>query len=146
MARPNTLAGLDRWFESVKTRSNDTIHPGAEDGEYAPSEYVSPAIDLVERDEEFVVVVDLPGVDPDAVDVRVEDQELTVVAEPTDALDLEDADVIRSERSHAPAGRTVTFPDPVDPDRTSATMDKGELKVTIGKVVPDSSVRHIDVS
>lgn len=146
MARPNTLAGLDRWFESVKTRSNDAIYPGAENGEYAPSEYVSPAIDLVERDDEFVVVVDLPGVDPDAVDVRVEDQELTVVAEPTDTPDLEDADVIRSERSHAPAGRRVTFPDPVDPDRTSATMDNGELVVTVAKVVPDSSVRHIDVS
>lgn len=146
MARPDTLAGLDRWFESVTTRSNDAIRPEVEEGEYAPSEYVSPAIDLVERDEEFVVIVDLPGVEPDAVDVRVEGQELTVVAEPTDALDLEDADVIRSERSHAPAGRTVTFPDPVNPDRTSATMDNGELTVTIGKVVADSSVRHIDVT
>lgn len=146
MARSNTLDGLDRWFESVSTRTNEDARRLGTDSEYAPSEYVSPAIDLVEHDGEFVVFVDLPGVDPDAVDVRFEGQELTVAAERTDAFDDGEATVIARERTLAPAARTVTFPEYVDPTDASATMEHGELTVTVRKIPSDAGVYHIDVA
>lgn len=146
MARSNTLDGLDRWFESVSTRTSEDARGLPTDSENAPSEYVSPAIDLVERDGEFVVVVDLPGVDPDAVDVRFEGQELTVMAERTDAFDDEEATLITNERTRAPSARTVTFPEYVDPTGASAAMEHGELTVTVSKIPSDSGVYHVDVA
>lgn len=145
MARSNPL-GVDRWFESVGPGSDGDGGRVDADGDHHPPEAVTPALDLVELDGEFVVLVDLPGADRDDVDVRFEGQELTVVAERDPVLDVEDAEVVLSERSDAAAARTISFPEPVDPEGASATMEDGVLTVAIQKVVADSAVRHIDVA
>lgn len=53
------------------------------------SEAGSMAIDLVERDEEFVATVDLPGFEHDEVSINVTDHTLRIEAEPARTIEIE---------------------------------------------------------
>lgn len=94
----------------------------------------SMAMDLVERDDEYVVTVDLPGFEREDIDVRVTDQTLKIEAEREQAVDEEDAAYIRHERKHRTASRSIRLPDAVDKDGVSAKMRNGVLTVTIPRL------------
>jgi HSP20 family protein len=84
-------------------------------------------IDAYRNGDEFVVAFDLPGVDPDAIDIDVERNVLTVKAERR-PLDLhQDAQYQISERPLGVFSRQVFLSDALDADRIQATYDNGVL-------------------
>lgn len=103
------------------------------------------SIDVVDRDDEFLVTADLPGFEPDDVDLRVVDQTLYLDAERSEHVDVEEESFVRHERSHESISRNVRLPEPVDVDDVTATIEHGVLSVTIPKAIPDSSGESIDI-
>ena len=104
-------------------------------------------IDVTEYDDEFVVMADLPGFDRDGIDVRVDDDRLTIAAE-RDA-EHEDADrrYLRRERRHESVTRTVDLPVTIRPDEATATYRHGVLTVTIPLDAVEADEGHrIDVN
>lgn len=91
------------------------------------------AVDIIEHDDEFVVTVDLPGFDRDDVDVRVVDRRLTVQADHESAMEDDDGNYLRQERTHRATTRSITLPDAVDEDGITAHMKNGVLTVTCPK-------------
>ena len=88
-------------------------------------------MDAYRRGDEFVVEFDLPGVDPDAVELSVERNVLTVRAErrPTHRDDGVEMQV--SERSLGVFSRQLFLGDTLDTDRVAASCEAGVLTLVI---------------
>lgn len=91
----------------------------------------TPAMDLVEADDHFVLKADLPGLAEDDVAVEVQDGALTISGERKVEHSERNRGWYRVERSFGRFSRSLTLPDGVDPDSIEATFDKGVLSVRI---------------
>jgi HSP20 family protein len=93
----------------------------------------TPAMDLVEADDHFVLRADLPGLGEDDVKIEVADDVLTLSGERR----YEHADrkegFYRLERGTGQFRRSLTLPEGVDAEAIQASFDKGVLEVRIPK-------------
>ena len=102
------------------------------------------SIDVADYDDELVVTADLPGYETDDIDVRLSDDRLHVKAHHEEATEEEGGEYLRRERSHRSVSRSITLPDPVDPDSVSAKYKNGVLTLRMSKAEPTEGT-HIDV-
>lgn len=93
-----------------------------------------PATDIYETAEEIVVVADMPGVDEQAIDITLENSELTITgsanAQWPEGHELVDAEFDAGDHGYA---RTFVLSDQIDRDRIQATMKDGVLRVRLPK-------------
>ncbi len=93
----------------------------------------TPAVDIKEQADAFVLYADLPGVDPGSIDVNMENSVLTIKGErPWDNAD-ERQQFKRTERVRGSFYRRFTLPDSADAERVSARSRNGVLEVVIPK-------------
>lgn len=102
------------------------------------------AMDLYKRDDTFVAVFDLPGVDPATIDVDVEERTLTVRAERRQGA-TEDVQWLTRERVNGAFARQITLGYGVALDRIEASYADGVLTLTI-PVAEEAKPRKIQVS
>jgi HSP20 family protein len=100
-------------------------------------------IDAYRQGDRFVVHFDLPGVDPDAIDVTVEKNTLTVSADRRWESD-DDTQVLVSERPQGSFSRQLMLGDGLDPDQVEASYDAGVLTVTV-PVAEQAKPRRVSV-
>lgn len=100
-------------------------------------------MDAFRRGEEFVVRFDLPGVDPSAIDVTVEKNELTVKAERT-WEPAEGDEVLAAERPRGTFTRRLFLGDTLDGSRLEASYDNGVLTLTI-PVAEAAKPRRVEI-
>ena len=91
-----------------------------------------PAADIYESENELVVNLDLPGIDPTAVDVRVENNVLSIRGE-RHFEEKQKENFHRVERSYGPFARAFTLSTSVDPDKIRANFKAGVLSITLPK-------------
>lgn len=101
-------------------------------------------MDVYRDGDAFVLLVDLPGVDPDSIDLNVDNGMLTIRAERM-SPEGEDLDWILSERYAGSYMRQLTLGEGVDTDRISASYDTGVLTVTV-PVAEKAKPRRIQVT
>lgn len=118
---------------------------------YGPSEETSgglgafmPAVDIVELEQEVLLLADLPGVDPQHVDVSVENRTLTLAGERQPFGDVKDAHAYRTERPAGRFARTFILPATVDTGRIHAEFTQGVLKVVLPKA-EQARARKIEI-
>jgi HSP20 family protein len=101
-------------------------------------------MDLFRSGDHFVLLADLPGVDPGSVDVSVDNGMLTIRAERTSRGD-DSVEWLASERFTGSYMRQLTLGDGIDADRIAASYDNGVLSVTI-PLAEKAKTRRIDVA
>jgi HSP20 family protein len=94
---------------------------------------LAPAADVVETEGEYRVLVDLPGIDPNAIQLRVEKDTLSIQAERKQPAAGAGETVHRSERSFGTFLRSFSLPTGVDASRVEAAYDQGVLAVKLPK-------------
>ncbi len=119
----NTFAALERLLSDVVTTS-ETGWTG-----YG----LTPAADVVESDDAFRVVLDMPGHDTGAIQIQVEDDTLTVKSERGFAEPAKGESVHRSERAHGTFFRSFAMPSAVDASKVEAKYENGVLTVVLPK-------------
>ncbi len=92
----------------------------------------APAIDVQETPEEIIVVADLPGVEPDAIDVTVTGSVLTIRGEKMPTATSEGDDPVR-ERPSGPFQRQVNLSTEVNFEAAQAEARLGVLRVRLPK-------------
>ncbi|WP_069770327.1 MULTISPECIES: Hsp20/alpha crystallin family protein [unclassified Streptomyces] len=88
-------------------------------------------MDAYREGEEYVIALDLPGVSPDAIDVDVERNMLTVKAERRPVTKADDVQMELSERPLGVFSRQVVLADTLDTERIQADYDAGVLTLRI---------------
>jgi HSP20 family protein len=93
-----------------------------------------PAADLYETEHDLVLRADLPGVDPKQVDLRVENNVLTIRGErPFEGNKAKEENFHRVERLYGAFARSFTLSTAVDPDKIKANYKDGVLTITLPK-------------
>jgi HSP20 family protein len=104
-----------------------------------------PAADIYETDDDLVVNIDLPGVDPKLVEVRVENNVLTIRGERQFDPKQNSESYHRVERSYGPFGRAFTLSTSVNPEKIRATYQSGILTIVLSKA-ESAKPRKIEVT
>lgn len=105
---------------------------GAESRPPKPAAY-RPALDLIESDAAYLIQVELPGFDPDALELVFEGRTLTLKGEKTLPPLDEAAQAHVRERRAGNFERSFAFPRAVDPDAIKARFQHGVLTVEVAK-------------
>ena len=102
------------------------------------------AMDAYRSGDEFVVMFDLPGVTPDAIDVDVERNVLTVKAERRPTVHADDVEMQLAERPLGVFQRQLFLGDNLDTDNIHAEYEAGVLSLRI-PVAEQAKPRKIEV-
>ena len=99
-------------------------------------------VDVADADDEIVVVADVPGFDPEEIDVSVSDRQLRISAERSTETESEDEEpqYYRRERSQRAVSRTVSLPTDVDEHEAAASYENGVLTVELPKSGGDDGI------
>ena len=93
----------------------------------------SPAVDIFETENELVLKADLPEVDQKDIDVRVENQTLTISGERKFEKEESNKGFHRIERSYGNFVRSFAVPNTFDTEKIGAEFHNGVLTVTLPK-------------
>jgi HSP20 family protein len=93
----------------------------------------SPAVDIYETENELVLKADVPEVDPKDIDVRVENQTLTISGERKFDQESSSKGFHRLERSYGNFVRSFAVPNTFDTDHIAADFKNGVLSVSLPK-------------
>jgi HSP20 family protein len=105
----------------------------------------SPALDLYESGDHFVVVVELPGMRKEDIEISLHDGALTISGERKREKSSNGETAQRTERYVGTFRRSIALPSRVDPSKVSATYQDGILKVTLPKT-EEAKPKQIQVS
>ena len=133
----NMQRGINRMVDSF-TRGGLQ-----DDGSFDLSMW-APAVDIVERADEFEVNVELPGVSKDDVKITLESNILTIRGEKKQEKEKERENVHRVERSYGSFQRSFTLPTTVKDDKVDASYHDGILKITLPKA-EEAKPKQIEV-
>jgi HSP20 family protein len=93
----------------------------------------APAVDVYETENELVLKADLPDVDPKEIDVRVENQTLTLAGQRRFEKQNSGNGYHRIERSYGNFTRSFAVPNTFDTENIGAAYKNGVLTVTLPK-------------
>jgi HSP20 family protein len=117
---------INRLFDSF-------FEGGVQDEEAFGLSKWTPAVDIAERENEYLVKVELPGVAKNDVKITLESNILTIRGEKKQEKTENKGEFHRIERSYGSFQRSFTLPASVKNDKIDATYDNGVLTVTLPK-------------
>jgi len=92
-----------------------------------------PAIDMYEDDENIIVECQLAGMDPEKVELSIENDNLCIKGEGEQKNEIEDKNYYRKEIRRGSFYRSIPLPASVDEDNAKAKAEDGVLKISIPK-------------
>src|SRR5579862_3039761 len=93
----------------------------------------APAVDVYEDEHQVTLKIEVPGVEEKDIDVRIENNVLTVHGERKFEKEEKEENFRRVERQYGSFTRTFTLPTTVDTENVQAHYDKGVLKIALPK-------------
>ena len=117
---------LDRLFRGA-------FGPVAVGEEEASTRTWAPPVDIFENGDNLVLKAELPGMNPDDVEIRVEDNTLYLKGERKFEKEVKEQNYHRVERSYGTFTRTFSLPNSIDADKVAANYKDGVLTLTMPK-------------
>lgn len=120
---------LDRWFDPMFEDWN-ALTPAL------PARMAVPSVDVKEKDDRFLVKVDVPGIAKKDLKVRVEGKQLSIEGCREEEKKEEDAKkgYLRSERYYGSFCRVISLPSEVKAEDVKADYTDGVLNLDMPKV------------
>ncbi len=101
----------------------------------------TPAVDIIDREDRLVVMVYLPGVPREAIEITLEEGVLRVSGHRPQPEDVRPQDYQLCESRYGPFLRTIQLPNNLDLSRVEAVLRDGILTVTVPKAMDRGSKR-----
>ncbi len=107
-------------------------------GEFAPASCPGitlkrPHFDLVETDRDIILRAEIPGINPDDIEIDITDNVLTISGEIRQDSVNKDADNHRYESRYSSFSKSIAIPKRIVASKAAATYEKGLLKVIMPK-------------
>jgi len=132
---------LTRWepfreFSTLQDRMNrlfrDSFGPEGREESLSTTAF-APLVDVYEDEHNITLKIEVPGIEEKDIDVRIENNTLTVHGERKFEKEEKEENYRRIERQYGSFTRTFTLPTTVDAEKVSANYDKGVLKIALAK-------------
>jgi len=142
---------LTRWepfreFSSLQNRMNRLVRDSFGDGQEAlATTSFAPAVDVYEDQHSVTLKIEVPGIHEKDIDVRIENNTLTVHGERKYEAEEKEENYRRIERQYGSFTRSFTLPSTIDTNSVSADYDKGVLKIKLAKKA-ESKPKQIKVN
>lgn len=104
----------------------------------------TPALNITEHDDSYVITVTIPGLDEKKVTVELVDQTLTIAYSHDEENENKSGKLIRQEYSHYSFRRSITLPRDVDTASVKAKASKGILTITMKKL-PEKQPQKVNI-
>jgi HSP20 family protein len=91
-------------------------------------------VDVYQTDDDIVIEATAPGIKPDALDISVTADSVTILGETSEEREVEGRRYHVRERRYGIFSRTVALPTPVNADKADAVFENGILTLTLPKV------------
>jgi HSP20 family protein len=129
---------ITRWdpfreFSSLQDRMNRLFRESQGPEESLATSSFAPPVDVYEDEHNVTLKIEVPGIDENDIDVRIENNVLTVHGERKFEKEEKEQNYRRVERQYGSFTRTFTLPTTVDAEKVSANYDKGILKIALPK-------------
>jgi HSP20 family protein len=146
LADPPRFTGIDRLFDVLL----DGLSVRGPVANAAAASVSRPVLDIRKEEKQYVVDVEIPGIDEKDIKVEINDNELTISGEKRSEYNssAEDAAAtgLYSERVYGTFTRVLTLPDDVDEAAIKADHKNGVLTITLPRKVQEQSTRSITVN
>ncbi|MDD2354158.1 MAG: Hsp20/alpha crystallin family protein [Patescibacteria group bacterium] len=93
----------------------------------------TPAVDMYEDNDNIIIETQLAGIDPDKVDISIENNVLCIKGESEKKSEVDDKNYYRKEIRRGSFFRSIPLPTKVDGDSASAVNEEGILRISIPK-------------
>lgn len=105
----------------------------------------APPVDIYEDEHSYTLKLEVPGIDEKDVDVKLENNTLTVSGERKFEKDEKEENYRRVERRYGSFVRSFTLPATIDSENVTADYDKGLLKIRLAKKA-EAKLKQIKVT
>ena len=123
------------WSEQFNSLSGDELNAGS----------FVPPVDVYEDEHGIQLKMEVPGINEKDIDIRLENNVLTVTGERKLEKEEKQENFHRVERRYGTFSRSFTLPNTVDNESVAASYEKGLLKITLGKRA-DAKPKQIKVN
>jgi HSP20 family protein len=141
--RYNTVAGRPLQDEFRQVFERFFGEAGTDPSDVVTSQW-APRVDIREEADRFVIFADIPGVDPQEIEVQMDKGILTLKGERAEEASAEGKGYSRRERAWGAFHRRFALPDSADADGITASGRHGVLRIDIPKR-PQATPRRIQV-
>jgi HSP20 family protein len=142
-------------FEDLRGAQDDLVrmsrvpgqwlaHFGPQPGSGYGPQARTPAVDITEGKDTYVVSAELPGVSPADLEITFQDGMLTIQGEGQSSADSPGDKVHRAERRYGAFRRSITLPSNVQADKIEASAQDGVLRIVVPKA-NEVRAKHIQV-
>ncbi len=104
-----------------------------------------PKADISEDDKEVKITVEVPGIDPEKIDIEVEENSISLSGKVEKEDEQKNKRIYRYERSYGEFRRDFALPSKIDPEKALAKTKNGVLTVTLPKVKQERK-RKVEVN
>lgn len=137
MRRLDRRDGLDDLFDQMQRFAEEVQERGKNLADRGIP------VDVQEDEETVTVTADMPGVEKEDINLKADEDGISITAEHEADVKEENEKYVRRERSRRKYQRTVSWPTDIDPESVTANYDNGVLEITADK--EDSPSHSIDI-
>ena len=131
---------LDRVFDTfLQGFSFPQLAFGGDLATALPSPLLKPSLNLSASEKEYSITIELPGVDPENVEITLEDRTLVIRGEKSHEQEENKTNYYRVERSYGSFQRMLSLPADANLEAIDARFDKGVLHITLARKPATSS-------
>ncbi len=123
---------INRLFDSISGRET------GDEGSFMP------AVDIYAEGNNLIIEAEIPGIDKKDIDLKVEDNTLTIRGKKEFKKEEKGTNYYRAERSYGSFTRSFMIPDNIDKEKIQAEYKKGVLKLTLPKK-PEAQAKSIPI-
>lgn len=125
---------MDKMFDNFSPSIGGVAHSG-----------FTPAIDMYEDKNNVIVETQLAGIDPDKVDISIENDVLTVQGKSEKKTEVDEKEYYKKEIRRGSFYRSVQLPAHVLNDKAKAEANEGVLKITVPKAPANNKKQTIKI-
>lgn len=143
ISRPYPWTVPSGFQDEIKQAFERLFRPDEGDQSNVVTSQWTPRVDIKEEDKRFVILADVPGVDPADIEIQMDKGILSIKGERK--KDEGEGKLSRIERQHGVFYRRFALPDSADAEGITASGKNGVLEVSIPKR-PETSPRRIAIN